>query len=323
MDRSMKEVARRAGVSIATVSHVINGTRYVSPETKEKVLKTIEGLNYVPNSAAQNLRNKKSRMIRIITPVQGEGTSKRLHMGMINAISYAMGEKGYGILFSSMDYEDEDQRGSMLTHAVDGLIIVSPTIGLCRFITNSDPAYPVLFLDYRPMEDEQGCFIYINHFSMLYDAVSDLLVKGGRQSVAFLENDEPGVKNIECNQAYKKAIRDSSRGLDESLAAAAAAAVGNGYAMAERMIEQCHADAIVCTDETLSIGVARYFVEKKPDIPCLIYNQSGWDEALKPIRSIKVPDDKLGRRAAEIMLELMANPEKKDQIYPFRTELTP
>ncbi|HYY57323.1 MAG TPA: LacI family DNA-binding transcriptional regulator, partial [Pyrinomonadaceae bacterium] len=62
----IKDVARRAGVSTATVSHVINNTRFVSDETREKVLRAIETCNYYPNAHARSLASGRSQMIGVL-----------------------------------------------------------------------------------------------------------------------------------------------------------------------------------------------------------------------------------------------------------------
>ena len=63
MKVSMKDVARKAGVSVATVSHIINKTRFVRAETRKKVLKAMKKLNYYPNFAARSLRNQKLNVV--------------------------------------------------------------------------------------------------------------------------------------------------------------------------------------------------------------------------------------------------------------------
>jgi len=65
---SIKEIAQEAGVAISTVSHVINKTKYVKDETKERVIKTIKKLNYRPNIIARGLRTKSTRTIGVLLP---------------------------------------------------------------------------------------------------------------------------------------------------------------------------------------------------------------------------------------------------------------
>jgi len=65
---TIKDIARRAGVSTATVSHVINETRFVSPELRERVLTAVAELDYRPNAVARGLRQKKTRTIGLVVP---------------------------------------------------------------------------------------------------------------------------------------------------------------------------------------------------------------------------------------------------------------
>ena len=65
---TMKDVAKMAGVTIGTVSHVINGTAPITPETAEKVRQAIRELDYVPNSLAKNMRTHKNKMVGFLVP---------------------------------------------------------------------------------------------------------------------------------------------------------------------------------------------------------------------------------------------------------------
>ena len=65
---TIKEVAQRAGVTIGTVSHVINGTAPISEQTRKKVQEVIKELDYVPNAVAQNMRVKENRTIGVLIP---------------------------------------------------------------------------------------------------------------------------------------------------------------------------------------------------------------------------------------------------------------
>jgi LacI family transcriptional regulator len=65
---TIKDVAKLAGVSVATVSHVVNNTRFVSEETKEKVLSAMQELSYQPNAIARSLRRKESKILGLVLP---------------------------------------------------------------------------------------------------------------------------------------------------------------------------------------------------------------------------------------------------------------
>lgn len=151
MTSNIKDVARRAGVSIATVSYVINGTRQVKEDTRQRVLKAIEGLNYKPNLSARNLRIQKISTILVVVP------EKKFHeMGadilpLLNYFEKLLTERGYKMVLQYAD--DMDSRVMGVIHAnganYAGLVIfirhdqarltqTTPELGIPYAIVNYD-----------------------------------------------------------------------------------------------------------------------------------------------------------------------------------------
>ena len=97
MKISMKDVAQKAGVSTATVSHVINKTRFVRVETKKKVLDAIKELNYYLNSAARSLRSRKSNVVGLLVP----DISNFFFTSMARGVENTLKKHGYNLILSN------------------------------------------------------------------------------------------------------------------------------------------------------------------------------------------------------------------------------
>lgn len=91
---TLKDVAKAAGVSTATVSHVLNGTKKLSPETTEKVLKVIKDMGYLPNNLAKSLRRGKTMLVGVLVEdIRGLPVPD-----IVCGIGEALGESGYKML---------------------------------------------------------------------------------------------------------------------------------------------------------------------------------------------------------------------------------
>ncbi|MBO0783183.1 MAG: LacI family DNA-binding transcriptional regulator, partial [Ktedonobacteraceae bacterium] len=121
---TIHDVAHKAQVSIATVSRVINGTRFVDPATKERVLSAMRDLDYRPNFVARNLRRHSSRMIGLVV----SDNSNPFYAEVARAIEDAGYAEGYSVILCNSDVSAEKQRNYvdiLLSYQVDGLIILS------------------------------------------------------------------------------------------------------------------------------------------------------------------------------------------------------
>lgn len=120
---TMSDVARRAHVSISTVSHVLNGTASISAEATEKVIAAVEELNYMPNALARGLRQKQTMVIGLVVPeIRNE-----FYAGCASAVLQAADREAYTVLLCDCCYDLEREERSvraLIERRVDGLIFV-------------------------------------------------------------------------------------------------------------------------------------------------------------------------------------------------------
>ncbi|MBU0595312.1 LacI family transcriptional regulator, partial [Candidatus Bipolaricaulota bacterium] len=123
---TMREVAQHAGVSVTTVSHVLNGTRFVSGDLKDRVTAAIEKLNYQPDHRARSLRRGRSEIIAVIVSDIGN----TFFSTIVRGIEDRLLESGYGVLLCNTGEDasvEERNVAMMLEQRVDGLV-VAPTL---------------------------------------------------------------------------------------------------------------------------------------------------------------------------------------------------
>jgi DNA-binding LacI/PurR family transcriptional regulator len=115
-----KEVADRAGVSVAVVSYVLNNRSLVKPETKQKVLDAVRELGYTPNLTARSLKTKRSRQIAVLVHFLGNP----FEAGLLLHIEAAAKEHGYFVFFQTYDETQEEQLKELFMGRVDGILLL-------------------------------------------------------------------------------------------------------------------------------------------------------------------------------------------------------
>ena len=139
------EVAKRAGVSITTVSHVFSGKRPVSAETRDRVLEVVEELNYQPQLTAQGLATGRAMIMGIHFPFEGDSlASNPFFLEILEGLSAAAARFGYGFLLIPRSEEEGNLIQLDLLNRLDGAIIVDPTMNDAHLKSVLDHDFPIV-----------------------------------------------------------------------------------------------------------------------------------------------------------------------------------
>src|SRR5689334_19014911 len=176
---SIKSVAKQAGVSIATVSRVLNGTKYVSPIIREKVLNVVEELNYKPSKTAQNLRRQQTQSIGVLVPHLND----LYFCNLAFAIEKQLSSIGYSPLFMSTESDNHKESlcvDNLIQHGVEGAIIV-PSLPVSGSVENverlMDADIAVVLVD-RAIPSLKVNQVISNNFQGGYDGARHLIELG-------------------------------------------------------------------------------------------------------------------------------------------------
>jgi LacI family transcriptional regulator len=184
---TIKDVAKQANVSIATVSHVINKTRYVSPELVERVKSVMESLDYQPNNTARNLRSNKIKSIGLIIP----DITSPFFSAIIKSVEKVTTENGYGLIVCNTEdaeYKFEMYIKLMTQDKVDGLII-TPTCECLEHINELQNCnIPFVFID-RKAEGVEADVVVSDNIGGAYKAAHHL-IKSGHEKIALIIGED-------------------------------------------------------------------------------------------------------------------------------------
>jgi LacI family transcriptional regulator len=263
---TMKDVARLAGVTQPTVSHVINGTASISKEVSEKVLKAIGKLNYRPNELARGLKTNTSKTIGIVTP----DITNSYYACIAKEIEILLVQKGYIAFLSNTDYNRASEQNvidKLLRYNVDGILI------LCEFL-NREPlkhlehyGVPVVFLDDEP-DEYGGCMISTDNERGGYLAAKYLIDRGHRR-IAYLGEKMSLYPMKMRYEGYRKALTESDIPLNEDLMILDNDMVydfGKGLKYSESILAK-KPDAVFASTDIIAIGFMRACINAGIKIP--------------------------------------------------------
>lgn len=312
MPATIKDVAKKAGVSISTVSRVINDSKPVSPESRRKVLDAIKKLNYQPNEVARSLVTKKSKLIGVIVDDIGSHYVAQIVRG-IEEIGRMY---DYDILLSSSYGNPETESRFvklLMTKQVEGIILVSEILN-------------TKLLDY--MEDMNMKFIYWNKYyniesldTIVLDhkkAMTDImeyLIENNHKNIMYVSQELEGVDNIEVEkiEAYEDCLK--SIGSKPNVYTLEGRATYQAYNAGEdilNIIRKENITAVVCCHDNIAIGLNNYFydnyIEVGKDISLVGYGDIKSASICRPsLTTIREPYYDIGAVAVRRILKSIEN----------------
>ncbi|GAE28787.1 LacI family DNA-binding transcriptional regulator [Alkalihalobacillus hemicellulosilyticus] len=310
---SIKDVAKVAKVSTATVSHVINGTRYVANETKDKVFLAMKELDYKPNLVAKSLRSRKSMIIGLIVPMQYTDTSNFFFMSIANGIETIVKQQGYNLILgnSHENIQTEIEQIKLFnSQLIDGLIIAPTADNMEPYLEHFNGEYPVVFIDRKPV-GYNGDLVIADSYNSTLEAIT-LLMKKGHKKIGFITGKLGISTSDERLTAYKKAYEQNDLPIDTLCIKEGESCFDSGYKFAEELVENQKITAIFVANNVMTMGALRYLNEnhlKVPDDVAIIgFDDYDWMKITSPpISVIKQPSFEMGEEAVRILLERIEN----------------
>lgn len=309
---SMKDIAEIANVSTATVSHVINRTRFVSDDITARVRAAMEEVGYYPNLLARGLRNQLTKTIGFIIPDIGNPYYTALTEGVEGILK----EHGYHMILSN-SYEDVANEAEIIklynSLQIDGLVMVpapGDQSGLKKLFADR---YPIMFVDRRP-RGLVGDYAILENEQSTYKAIRYLIEKGHRR-IALVVGDPLLSTSYDRIQGYGRACRDHGIPVDQSLIIPGSFSYDCGYQIAERLVQKDDLTAMFFANEMMTIGaiacLKKHGVKIPKEMAIISCNDSKWTEiADPPLTVVSQPAKELGKRATELLIQRIENGEE-------------
>lgn len=308
MSITIREIANLAGVSIGTVSRVLNNKEIgYTEETKAKVLDIVQKYDYIPNSSARALSTQSTKTLGCIIPDICNPFFPELARGIEDTAS----SYGYHIFLCNTDLDAQKEKSyvyTLLEQQVDGILFASSTTTTPNNIARIQKARkPIILLDSCIPSDSTPC-VYIDNTYGTYSATKHL-IKCGHTAIAFMSGPLHLTTSIERLAGYKMALEESAFPLNESLIAESDY-TSEGAAKTMNQLPRGRFTAIVVSNDLMAYGVYKYVKHQNLRIPEDLSIIGFDDLALSPLldpplTTIRQPAYNLGQYAAEMMIGLL------------------
>lgn len=222
---TMADIAKRAGVSVSTVSYVLSGKRPISAETRQRVLEEIQKSNFQPNAAGRALASRRSRTIALLYPVEAFGLT-RMPLEFVISAAEEAGRQGYALLVSTSSAEDEEILAKIQRGAVDGIIVMEVALHDPRIAMLRERGIPFTMIGHSA--DNTGLSFVDLDFPRAVEAAVSHLYELGHRRIALVDRatEERGVgygPSVRSRAGFRDAMeRRELRGLHVACAASAA-----------------------------------------------------------------------------------------------------
>ncbi len=206
MKKTIGDVAKEAGVSIATVSRVINGNYPVKESTRKKVQKVIDLMQFEPNVLARGLISRKSDTIGVIVP----SITNLFFPSVVKAISNTLKNQGYHIYLCDTDADPVNEASyikSLVSRQVDGIIIIDPTIVNMKsgYLEEVSKTLPLIFIN--GYSENIDCNFVLNDEEVGARQAMQYLISLGHQKIAFIRGKSSYSYDIK-EKAYLQVMRE-------------------------------------------------------------------------------------------------------------------
>ncbi|MEP0546037.1 MAG: LacI family DNA-binding transcriptional regulator [Rhodothermales bacterium] len=314
MSATIRDVARRAGVSTATVSRVLNGTCPVHEDKRRLVLDASRALGYTPNLVARSLLSKKTGGLGVLLPFVGAEFFSEFLTGLDEAAQ----ETGFFLMISTSHRHTDEFDAAMqaMDKRVDGMVIMAPELQPRDAASISETKGPVVFVN-TYVDDPAFDVINFDNYGGGYALTQHLLGLGHRR-IALIKGPVHARDAEERTRGYRAAMAEAGFADTSRLEYQGEYTREGGYGAARVLLcATPRPTAIVAANDYCAIGVMRALHEAGIAMPEEMA-VAGFDGigstqyTLPPLTSVHVPMREIGYRAIRRLAECLENEERAE-----------
>lgn len=307
MKATIKDVAKIAGVSLATVSRVINNKTKgsMSEKTKQKVLRAIQQLDYTPDTRAQSLRGLKTGLIGVVIPEASSSYYQELSHAIMN-VCY---KQGFGVLTCSSENDVERELfyiDFLQGQKVDGIIIISERLKAQKVNDLIRKEIPIVLLD-EDIPGTEAPAVVTDYYKGASKAVQYLIDLGHRK-IAFIKGRMTTPSTKKRLEGYVDMLRKNNLRVDNILIKQGDFSYKSGYEATRQLLKDCEGafTAIFCSCDLMAFGAIQCIHDMGKCVPS-DYSVVGFDNtyystiSVPPLTTVAQPNLELVRIAFDLI----------------------
>ena len=323
---SLKNVADLAGVSIATVSRVLNADEVVKYETKVKVMNAIKKLNYSPNRVAQRLRSTKkhSRIIGLLIP----DIQNPFYVDVIRGIeNHAYANNSVVIIgnFSQDDKKEKLYIDILKSESVDGFIVAPSNEKDIHIKELLKDGFPIVCID-RGLKDSEVDLVKVDNQAGVFNAIEHLISLGHKR-IAHITGNRLIPTTLERIAGYEEALKKHNIKIDPEIVVSKESDYQSGAELADHLLDLDHPPSAIFTgNNLLTLGALETINRRGLKIPDEVavvgFDDVYWANSLNPpLTAVRQPGFEIGKRSCELLIQRINAPERSVASIILKTEL--
>lgn len=305
---TIEDVAKIAGVSIATVSRTIRSPEKVAESTRKKVTAAIARTGYTANAMAQNLRMQRSRMVMVLA----QSISDPNFPGILTGLEKVANGRGYGVLIGNTEGDvglEEKYLSFLSTGMADGLVLLTGHVPVAGWPKNPEAALPPMVAVLRPVSPEAIAYVGVDDVAAAKVA-TEYLISLGHGRIAFISGPSGEVASDHRYRGYCMALSESSDQSSFWKIQGDGTSEGGRSAIERLFIRDSLPTAFVCYNDSTAIGVIGSLQSRGYDVP-RDFSVIGFDDIpfahnISPsLTTIRQPRGQIGELAMAHLLDYL------------------
>lgn len=298
---SIKDVAKLAGVSIATVSRTINKKNRVNEETRLRVRQAIATTGYSPNALAQNFRRGRTNFIMVVLPSIGDP----FFSGVVKGIQSVAAQKGYSVLFTETKMSSDEFTSLLVSRQADGMILLAtmPPFGLEALAKERNKMLPVVVAcEAIHPEMRHLPSVHIDNVAAAKEATR-FLISHGHERVAFISGTNTSLLTKDREAGYRAAMKAAKLPIQEGWVLEGKLTIEGAVKATRGLLNHStRPTGVVCANDEMAIGALHEIrsagLSVPEDISVVGFDDIRYSQAVfPPLTTIRQPAEEIGEKA--------------------------
>jgi len=322
---TIRDVAREAGVSVATVSRYINQNAPVSAEVAERLQVILKEMRYVPHAAARNLASRKTRVIGLLL----NNLHNDFFVPLLNGVEAVVRKKGYNLIIATYHASSRDHMQPPIgPHNTDGLLVFSDGLVDDDLTALHASGFPMVLVHRTPPPNVPIPSVTVENIEITRQLVDHLINVHGKRRIIFLRGPLDQEDSIRREAGYKSALQANGIPVDENLILNGDFERNISYTVMNEFLgqeKQVAFDAVFTGDDDAAIGVLKSLHEHRiripDDVSVIGFDDLGFASFLNPpLTTVRAPTETVGRIATERLFGLLED-HPSDEVILLPTEI--
>lgn len=316
---TIRDVAKQAGVSVATVSRYINRNAPVSENVSERLEQVMNELKYMPHAAARHLASRKTRVIGLLL----NNLHNDFFVPLLNGVEAVIRKKGYNLIVATYHADSrKEMQPPIGPHNTDGLLVFSDGLMDEDLERLHASGFPMVLVHRTPPTSLSIPSVTVENVTVTHQLIDHLIKVHGCRRILFLRGPLHQDDSNKRELGYKSALQANGIPFDESLLLDGDFERDIAYDVLNKFLDngqRVDFDAVFSGDDDAAIGVLRSLQDHgfriPDDIPVVGFDDLGFAQFLNPpLTTVRAPTETVGRVATERLFDLLEEHSSDDVV---------